>query len=144
MSLVEEFEALKKAWPPDARALFHRLWTKAVGTPDYDKKEWALLEEMFIKALAGVAQKEEHLPCKQGVAGSTPAAGSSSLDIGKGDAAIIIREDGSLEAAIPTPEDMEEEIRGSAKTIGMLMFALSDPTSMAVLQTLFDKKLGEG
>jgi len=39
---------------------------------------------------------------------------------------------------------MEEEIRGSAKTIGMLMFALSDPTSMAVLQTLFDKKLGEG
>lgn len=24
--------------------LFHRLWTKAVGTKDYDKKEWMELE----------------------------------------------------------------------------------------------------
>lgn len=24
--------------------LFHRLWTKAVGTPDYVKKEWQELE----------------------------------------------------------------------------------------------------
>lgn len=26
------------------RALFHRLWTKAVGTPDYVKAEWRDLE----------------------------------------------------------------------------------------------------
>jgi len=25
--------------------LFHKLWTKAVGTKDYDKKEWKLLED---------------------------------------------------------------------------------------------------
>ena len=30
------------------RELFHRLWTKAVGTTDYDKKEWQRLEEMLV------------------------------------------------------------------------------------------------
>ena len=27
--------------------LLHRLWTKAVGTPDYDKSEWKELEAQF-------------------------------------------------------------------------------------------------
>ena len=27
--------------------LLHRLWTKAVGTKDYDKKEWQALEQMI-------------------------------------------------------------------------------------------------
>lgn len=26
------------------REMFHRLWTKAVGTPSYDKKEWQILQ----------------------------------------------------------------------------------------------------
>lgn len=27
--------------------LFNRLWTKAVGAPDYDKEEWLELERRF-------------------------------------------------------------------------------------------------
>ena len=30
----------------DLNALLHRLWTKAVGTMDYDKPEWQRLEKM--------------------------------------------------------------------------------------------------
>lgn len=29
---------------PGLAALFHRVWTKAVGTPDYKKSEWVELE----------------------------------------------------------------------------------------------------
>ena len=29
------------------RALFHRLWTKAVGTPDYEKSEWRTLDGLL-------------------------------------------------------------------------------------------------
>ena len=29
--------------------LLHRLWTKAVGTPDYDKREWKELESRLIQ-----------------------------------------------------------------------------------------------
>lgn len=32
--------------------LLHRLWTKAVGTPDYDKSEWTELERMLVNAPA--------------------------------------------------------------------------------------------
>ncbi len=32
--------------PPDR--LLHRLWTKAVGTPDYDKAEWLALERALL------------------------------------------------------------------------------------------------
>jgi len=28
--------------------LFHRLWTKAVGSPDYCKPEWKALEKMIL------------------------------------------------------------------------------------------------
>ena len=34
----------------DAELLFHRLWTKAVGTKDYDKREWQQLE-MYLRKL---------------------------------------------------------------------------------------------
>lgn len=34
------------------RALFHRLWTKAVGTPDYVKAEWRDLEAAMKAATA--------------------------------------------------------------------------------------------
>lgn len=30
-----------------ADELLHRLWTKAVGAPDYDKAEWRELERVF-------------------------------------------------------------------------------------------------
>ncbi len=29
--------------------ILHTLWTKAVGTPDYDKSEWRELEEILEK-----------------------------------------------------------------------------------------------
>ena len=32
----------------EINALFHRLWTKAVGTPDYDKEEWKTLASLLI------------------------------------------------------------------------------------------------
>ena len=31
---------------PEA-VLFHRLWSKAVGTPTYDKEQWKMLERVF-------------------------------------------------------------------------------------------------
>lgn len=31
--------------------LFHKLWTKAVGTPGYDKSEWQALERQLSRAL---------------------------------------------------------------------------------------------
>jgi len=35
------------AQAPESRdAIFHRLWTKAVGTHDYDKAEWKRLEKL--------------------------------------------------------------------------------------------------
>lgn len=32
---------------PELNALFHRLWTKAVGQPGYDKAEWLKLEKLI-------------------------------------------------------------------------------------------------
>lgn len=29
----------------ETHAIFHKLWTKAVGTPEYNKKEWMELEQ---------------------------------------------------------------------------------------------------
>lgn len=29
--------------------LLHRLWTKAVGTPDYNKEEWRQMESCILK-----------------------------------------------------------------------------------------------
>ncbi len=33
----------------DVTKVFHKLWTKAVGTDDYDKKEWVDLEQHIIR-----------------------------------------------------------------------------------------------
>ena len=33
-------------WSVEFSALFHRLWSKSVGTPDYDKREWMQLEAL--------------------------------------------------------------------------------------------------
>lgn len=32
-----------------AHVALHRLWSKAVGTPDYDKQEWKALEDAIVK-----------------------------------------------------------------------------------------------
>ena len=44
---MEEKEIYKEREKTDN--LFHRLWTKAVGTKDYDKKEWQELERRIWK-----------------------------------------------------------------------------------------------
>ncbi len=36
-----------KTTNPRLRELFHQVWTKAVGQPNYDKKEWLELRELF-------------------------------------------------------------------------------------------------
>lgn len=44
--------------PEDVRALFHRLWSKAVGTPDYDRDEWEVMQAALWN-LAGWTQPGE-------------------------------------------------------------------------------------
>lgn len=34
----------------EAQALLHRLWTKAVNTPDYNKREWQALQRFVDEA----------------------------------------------------------------------------------------------
>jgi hypothetical protein len=31
--------------------LFHTLWSKAVGTPEYNKREWQRLEQLILELL---------------------------------------------------------------------------------------------
>jgi hypothetical protein len=40
-------EADIKKWKFEVNAALHRLWTKAVGTDDYDKEEWKRLEALI-------------------------------------------------------------------------------------------------
>jgi hypothetical protein len=40
------------------REKLHRLWTKAVGTPDYDKKEWQALEVVVMDLVARLTKEE--------------------------------------------------------------------------------------
>lgn len=43
---------------PDEWHLFHNLWTKAVGTPDYDKEQWIKLEGILVRfGSAGQVEK---------------------------------------------------------------------------------------
>lgn len=35
--------------------LLHKLWTKAVGTADYNKQEWKELEARFLRGRRGVS-----------------------------------------------------------------------------------------
>lgn len=50
-------------------ALFHRLWSKAVDTPSYDKEEWMALEKVMQgRALAFVCYNcgvESKVPMKR-------------------------------------------------------------------------------
>lgn len=48
------------AAPENVRALFHRLWSKAVGTPDYVKQEWKDLERiLYTDDTGGPARTDE-------------------------------------------------------------------------------------
>jgi hypothetical protein len=44
---------------PSWHEKFHTLWTKAVGTPDYVKKEWLDLEAEFVKLQREVDNRKE-------------------------------------------------------------------------------------
>lgn len=35
----------------ELHTLFHTLWSKAVGTPNYDKSEWKSLQEMVFNLM---------------------------------------------------------------------------------------------
>jgi hypothetical protein len=51
--LLRKVAAAAAAWPappPTPWALFHRLWSKAVGTQSYDKEEWKRLETALLEA----------------------------------------------------------------------------------------------
>jgi hypothetical protein len=37
----------EKALKADVLPLFHKLWGKAVGTPEYDKAEWRELDRLI-------------------------------------------------------------------------------------------------
>lgn len=42
----------------DAKELFHRLWGKAVGTTDYNKKQWCKMEEFVNKGITAIKSLE--------------------------------------------------------------------------------------
>lgn len=65
---------------------------------------------------------------------------SSTITLGDQDAAIIVRADGSYEAALP-PQEGDEELTPASETIGMLMVALSDPVGRQMLHELFMKRV---
>jgi hypothetical protein len=44
--------------PDQWHTLLHRLWSKAVGAPDYVKAEWIELESILLHASAGLVQKK--------------------------------------------------------------------------------------
>jgi hypothetical protein len=62
-----------------AQELLHRLWRKAVGTPDYDKTEWMRLEALVVSSLldtadAGPLESDKHVPIILPVTGGTAIA----------------------------------------------------------------------
>jgi hypothetical protein len=42
----------------DLHGHLHNLWSKAVGTPDYNKKQWGRMEELISKAIGTMLGKE--------------------------------------------------------------------------------------
>jgi hypothetical protein len=44
--------------PDQWHTLLHRLWSKAVGAPDYVKAEWIELENILFQAAAKLVHKE--------------------------------------------------------------------------------------
>lgn len=51
LDVDEANEAAQGPHQADAHALFHRLWSKAVGTPGYDKAEWKRMEALLLGRL---------------------------------------------------------------------------------------------
>lgn len=45
--------------PDSWHKLLHRLWSKAVGTPNYVKADWIELETILFQASAKVVDKEK-------------------------------------------------------------------------------------
>lgn len=54
--------------PEEWHNVLHRLWSKAVGTPDYVKSEWMELERILVRAAEKMAQQGEGRdgPARQG------------------------------------------------------------------------------
>ena len=49
----------RRALKSDADNLLHRLWTKAVGGKEYDKREWLALERLIWKEAGQVPAQAE-------------------------------------------------------------------------------------
>lgn len=46
----QEMAQRERPKPKTYWELFHRLWTKAVGTDDYDKEQWKRLEKLMLQS----------------------------------------------------------------------------------------------
>jgi len=57
-SFTLEIDDLKV--PDQWHTLLHRLWSKAVGAPDYVKAEWIELEGILCQAATKLASKNGH------------------------------------------------------------------------------------
>lgn len=64
-----EVEIVDLKVPDHWHTLLHRLWSRAVGAPDYVKADWIELENILFQAAAKTLQKEppefppDHLLC---------------------------------------------------------------------------------
>jgi hypothetical protein len=56
---MREVETMEMKLPDSWHKLLHRLWSKAVGTPDYAKNEWIELETILFQAAAKAVDKEK-------------------------------------------------------------------------------------
>lgn len=52
------------------RTLLHQLWTKAVGTPSYDKEQWVRLET-HLKEFERITKEMESSPKRHGCQSKT-------------------------------------------------------------------------
>lgn len=57
-----ELEEAETQVPDQWHVLLHRLWSKAVGAPDYAKDEWMELESILFRAAARLLQKQTEDP----------------------------------------------------------------------------------
>jgi hypothetical protein len=53
-----EVDAVDMKVPDQWHTLLHRLWSKAVGAPDYIKAEWIELESILLHAATRMAPKK--------------------------------------------------------------------------------------
>lgn len=68
---------------------------------------------------------------------------SITITLENGDAAIVVRADGSLEAALPEQEDEHAELPVASRTVGMMMVVLSVPAGQALLLDFFAKEVSK-